>query len=155
MAVTKFQREIWSKKIQDELELKTKLVDNCTREYEGDCELAKSVRILGVGEPTIGAYDGSDITIEAMSDKDQVLNIDQANYFAFEVKDIDKKVSDHIIDKIKKKISNCLNNKKPLNLHWLYLLLENVSSEILEPNIHSFYNFFNSLINNLNLSGKI
>ena len=90
MAVTKFQREIWSKKIQDELELKTKLVDNCTREYEGDCELAKSVRILGVGEPTIGAYDGSDITIEAMSDKDQVLNIDQANYFAFEVKDIDK-----------------------------------------------------------------
>lgn len=90
MAVTKFQREIWSKKIQDDLELKTKLVDNCTREYEGDCELAKSVRILGVGEPTIGTYTGSDITIEAMSDKDQVLNIDQANYFAFEVKDIDK-----------------------------------------------------------------
>ena len=90
MAVTKFQREIWSKKIQDDLELKTKLVDNCTREYEGDCEYAKAVRILGVGEPTIGAYTGSDITIEAMSDKDQVLNIDQANYFAFEVKDIDK-----------------------------------------------------------------
>ena len=90
MAVTKFQREIWSKKIQDDLELKTKLVDNCTREYEGDCEYAKSVRILGVGEPTIGAYTGADITIEAMSDKDQKLDIDQANYFAFEVKDIDK-----------------------------------------------------------------
>ncbi len=90
MAVTKFQREIWSKKIQDNLELKTKLVENCTREYEGDCEYAKTVRILGVGEPSIGEYTGADITIETMSDKSQNLNIDQANYFAFEVKDVDK-----------------------------------------------------------------
>lgn len=90
MAVTKFQQVIWSKKIQDDLELKCKLVDNCTREYEGDCEHAKSVRILAVGNPTIGQYTGADITIEEMSDKDQLLNIDQANYFAFEVKDVDK-----------------------------------------------------------------
>ena len=90
MAVTKFQQVIWSKKIQDDLELKCKLVDNCTREYEGDCEYAKSVRILGVGNPTIGVYTGEDITIEEMSDKDQLLNIDQQNYFAFEVKDVDK-----------------------------------------------------------------
>lgn len=90
MAVTKFQQTIWSKKIQDDLELKTKLVANCTRAYEGDCKYANTVRILGVGEPTIGAYTGADITIEEMSDKDQLLLIDQANYFAFEVKDIDK-----------------------------------------------------------------
>lgn len=90
MAVTKFQREIWSKKIQDDLELKTKLVENCTREYEGECEHAKTVRILGVGEPSVGAYTGEDITIETMTDKSQSLNIDQANYFAFEVKDVDK-----------------------------------------------------------------
>lgn len=90
MAVTKFQQTIWSKKIQDDLELKCKLVDNCTREYEGDCEYAKTVTILGVGNPTIGVYTGEDITIEAMSDKDQQLTIDQANYFAFEVADVDK-----------------------------------------------------------------
>ena len=90
MAVTKFQQTIWSKKIQDDLELKTKLVANCTRAYEGDCKYANTVRILGVGEPTIGQYTGADITIEEMSDKDQLLLIDQANYFAFEVKDIDK-----------------------------------------------------------------
>ena len=90
MGVKKFQQVIWSKKIQDDLELNCKLVDNCTREYEGDCEHAKSVRILGVGNPTIGQYTGADITIEEMSDKDQLLNIDQANYFAFEVKDVDK-----------------------------------------------------------------
>ena len=90
MAVTKFQQTIWSKKIQDDLELKTKLVQNCTRAYEGDCKYANTVRILGVGEPTIGTYTGADITIEEMSDKDQLLLIDQSNYFAFEVKDIDK-----------------------------------------------------------------
>lgn len=91
MAVTNFIQSIWSKKIQDDLELKTKLVENCLRDYEGDCKHAQSVKILGVGEPTIGAYDGSkDITIEEMSDKGQMLTIDQANYFAFYVDDVNQ-----------------------------------------------------------------
>lgn len=91
MAVTNFIQTIWSKKIQDDLELKCKLVDNCLRDYEGDCKYAQSVKILGVGEPTIGSYDSTkDIDIEEMSDKGQVLTIDQANYFAFYVDDIDK-----------------------------------------------------------------
>lgn len=91
MAVQNFIQQIWSKKIQDDLELKCKLVDNCLRDYEGDCKYAQSVKILGVGEPTIGAYDGTkDITIEDMSDKGQILTIDQANYFAFYVDDIDQ-----------------------------------------------------------------
>ena len=91
MAVTNFIQSIWSKKIQDDLELKCKLVDNCLRDYEGDCKHAQSVKILGVGEPTIGAYDSSkDINIEEMSDKGQILTIDQANYFAFYVDDVDQ-----------------------------------------------------------------
>lgn len=91
MAVTNFIQSIWSKKIQDDLELKTKLVDNCLRDYEGDCKYAQSVKILGVGEPTIGAYDSTqDINIEEMSDKGQILTIDQANYFAFYVDDVNQ-----------------------------------------------------------------
>lgn len=91
MAVTNFIQSIWSKKIQDDLELKVKLVDNCLRDYEGDCKYAQSVKILGVGEPTIGDYDGSqDISIEEMTDKGQILTIDQAKYFAFYVDDIDQ-----------------------------------------------------------------
>jgi hypothetical protein len=91
MAVTNFIQTIWSKKIQDDLELKTKLVQNCLRDYEGDAKYAGSVKILGVGEPTIGAYDGTeDIDIEEMTDRGQTLNIDQANYFAFYVDDINK-----------------------------------------------------------------
>jgi hypothetical protein len=91
MAVTHFIQTIWSKKIQDDLELKCKLVDNCLRSYEGDCKYAQTVKILGVGEPTIKKYDRTQgITPEAMSDKGQELVIDQANAFAFLVDDIDK-----------------------------------------------------------------
>ena len=91
MAVTNFIQSIWSKKIQDDLELKCKLVDNCLRDYEGDVKHAQSVKILGVGEPTIGAYDSSkDINIEEMSDRGQMLTIDQANYFAFYVDDVNQ-----------------------------------------------------------------
>lgn len=90
MAVTHFIQTIWSKKILDALEVECKLVDNCLREYEGDCKHAQSVKILGVGEPTIGDYTGADIDIEAMSDESQMLTIDQAKYFAFYVDDVDK-----------------------------------------------------------------
>jgi hypothetical protein len=90
MAVTNFIQTIWSKKIQDDLELKTKLVQNCLRAYEGDCKYAQSVKILGVGEPTIGKYTGAAISIEEMSDRGQLLTIDQANFFAFYVDDINE-----------------------------------------------------------------
>ena len=90
MAVKNFIQTIWSKHIQDDLELACKLVDNCLREYEGDCKYARTVKILGVGEPTIGTYDGNDINIEEMSDKGQLLTIDQQRYFAFYVDDVDQ-----------------------------------------------------------------
>ena len=90
MAVTNFIQTIWSKKIQDDLELKCKLVDNCLRSYEGDVKHASTVKILGVGEPTIAPYTGADITIEEMSDRGQDLVIDQANYFAFYVDDVNQ-----------------------------------------------------------------
>ena len=91
MAVTNFIQTIWSKKIQDDLELKCKLVDNCLRTYEGDIEHARSVKILGVGEPTISAYNGSTpLNYEQMSDKGQTLDIDQQYSFSFLVDDVNQ-----------------------------------------------------------------
>lgn len=90
MSVQHFIQTIWSKKIQDDLEEKCKLVADCTREYEGDCQYAQTVKILAVGEPTIGNYIGQDISIEEMTDSSQDLVIDVQKYFAFEVKDVDK-----------------------------------------------------------------
>jgi hypothetical protein len=91
MAITHFIQTIWSKKIQDDLELKCKLVDNCLRDYEGDCKYARTVKILGVGEPTITAYDGTTpLNYEKMSDRGQDLVIDQQYAFSFLVDDIDQ-----------------------------------------------------------------
>lgn len=91
MAYKNFMQQIWSKDIQDGLEIECKLVQNCNRNYEGDVKQAASVRILGVGEPTIREYDGNkDIEIENMKDEGQTLYIDQANYFAFYVPDVDE-----------------------------------------------------------------
>lgn len=91
MAVTHFIQTIWSRDILRNLELKCKLVDNCLRSYEGDCEYASTVKILGVGEPTIADYDKTaGITPEAMSDEGQELLIDKAKAFAFFVDDIDQ-----------------------------------------------------------------
>ena len=91
MAVTNFIQTIWSKKIQDDLELKCKLVDNCLRTYEGDIEHARSVKILGVGEPTISAYNGATpLNYEQMSDKGQTLTIDQQYSFSFLVDDVNQ-----------------------------------------------------------------
>ena len=91
MAVTNFIQTIWSKKIQDDLELKCKLVHNCLREYEGDCKYARTVKILGVGEPTITAYNGTTpLVYEAMTDRGQELTIDQQYSFSFLVDDVNQ-----------------------------------------------------------------
>ena len=79
-------------------------------------------------------------------------NISSLNYIQYNRQDINTNITDNIISRIKNKLSDCLKNKKPLNFRWLNILLENISFEILEPVIHYFYYFFNSLIMNLNIS---
>ena len=91
MAVTNFIQTIWSKSILDDLETKCKLVDNCLRRYEGDVDHARTVKILGVGEPTVSVYDGkTPLNYEDMTDKGQELTIDQQRAFHFLVDDIDQ-----------------------------------------------------------------
>ena len=90
MSYNHFIQTVWSTKIQSDLEEKCKLVKDCARDYEGDCEYAQTVKILAVGDPTIGNYTGEDITIEKMKSSSQDLVIDVQKYFAFEVPDVDK-----------------------------------------------------------------
>ena len=91
MAVTNFIQTIWSKSILDDLETKCKLVDNCLRRYEGDVDHARTVKILGVGEPTVSVYDGkTPLNYEDMADKGQELTIDQQRAFHFLVDDVDQ-----------------------------------------------------------------
>ena len=91
MAVTNFIQTIWSKSILDDLEKKCKLVDNCLTRYEGDVDHARTVKILGVGEPTVSVYDGkTPLEYEDMTDVGQELTIDQQRAFHFLVDDVDQ-----------------------------------------------------------------
>ena len=116
MSVQYFQREIWSKKIQDSLELEGRLVRHTNRAYEGDAEYAKTVRILGVGDPKVDSYNGT-VTYESMDDKKQNLDIDIQEYFAFVVDDVDKAQSmPGLPEKYQEKAVKRLNQRRELNV---------------------------------------
>lgn len=116
MSVNSFLREVWSKKIQDEIEMKQKLVNNCTSAYEGDAEYAKTVRILGVGDPVISGYQGK-VDYEDLGDSHQLLTIGFAEYFSFAVKDIDKAQSmPGLPEKFQQKAVRKLAERREINV---------------------------------------
>jgi hypothetical protein len=80
MAYENFKPTIWSKYIQHELEKKAVLLDHCWRQFQGEVQHAKSVKILGVGKPSIGNYTGASIgTPETIADSSVIMPIDQAS----------------------------------------------------------------------------
>lgn len=116
MAVTNFIQQIWSRKIQKSLEMKTKLVDYCNREYEGDCKFAGSVKILGVGDPRITGYHGN-VDYEDMDDLGQILPIDFREYFAFKVDDVNKAQSvPGLPERWQEKSSSRLAQRRDINI---------------------------------------
>lgn len=91
MAITNFQRTVWSKKIKEALETITSLRNHCDFEYDPETKNAKEVKILNVTRPTIRTYvPGTAITREAGTDGSILLQINQFKYFNFEVDDVDK-----------------------------------------------------------------
>lgn len=116
MAVNYFLQEKWCEEIQRELELESRLVDHCTRRYEGDAEYANKVRILKAGDPTVDAYNGH-VTYEDMNDDAQWLDIDIAEKFSFKVKDYDKAQSMPGLDtEYRRKAVKALADRRELNI---------------------------------------
>nr|DAQ49137.1 MAG TPA: Major capsid protein [Caudoviricetes sp.] len=96
MAYENFIPSVWNEGIQRNLERQCVFVEDCNREYEGDVkQKGDSVRILGVGRPTIKSIarenTSNDIDgPEEVEDTSVVLPIDQIRYFNYMVGDIDK-----------------------------------------------------------------
>ncbi len=96
MAYDTFKPTIWSHYIQRELEKKCKLVADCWKQFEGEAKHGGTVKVLGVGSPTIGDYKGNMNPAVPMGDPETIagtstdLLIDQAKYFNFMVDDVDK-----------------------------------------------------------------
>lgn len=95
MAITNFVPEIWSaallKALRDNLTYAQAGVIN--RNYEGDIAKAgDTVHITNFVDPAVRAYtkDGT-ITWDLLTDATQALIVNQSDYFAFKVDDIDKR----------------------------------------------------------------
>lgn len=86
-----FKPTFWSKYIQTELAKDLVVANWCDYRFEGEIKYGERVKIVGAVRPTINTYvPGTDITIESLADNAQYLDIDYADYFAFEVDDVDK-----------------------------------------------------------------
>ena len=86
-----FKPTFWSKYIQTELAKDLVVANWCDYKFEGEIKNGERVKIVGAVRPTINTYvPGTDITIESLADNAQYLDIDYADYFAFEVDDVDK-----------------------------------------------------------------
>lgn len=95
MAITKFVPEIWSaallKALRDQLTYAQAGVIN--RNYEGEIARAgDTVHITSFADPAVRDYTkNGTITWDLLTDTQQTLVVDQADYFAFKVDDIDKR----------------------------------------------------------------
>lgn len=96
MSYENFKRKIWAKAIDRELERAFVFADGTNQQYSGEIKgLGDTVRILGVGKPTVTEHDliNGDITLsspEKVSDTSVSLVVDKAAYFNYAVGDIDK-----------------------------------------------------------------
>ena len=93
MAITNFIPTVWSEHLYRALDKKYVAVKNCNRDFEGEIKgKGSSVKICGVGNITITDYTkNTDLSApETLSDSAEILTIDRAKCFNFQIDDIDR-----------------------------------------------------------------
>ena len=118
MAYQNFIPTVWNEGIERELERICVFAEDCNRKYEGSVkEKGESVKILGVGKPTIKslakANKNNDIDApEEIEDTSVIMYIDQIRYFNYMVGDIDKaQAVGGIMDALEQETSEGLANE--------------------------------------------
>lgn len=95
MSYNNFIPKIWSKAINRELERAMVFAEDCNRQYEGDVkQMGDTVKILGVGKPTIRKQVGGSIILddaETVEDTSVEMVINRIAYFNYLVDDIDRR----------------------------------------------------------------
>lgn len=86
-----FKPTFWSKYCQTELAKDLIVANWCDYKFEDEFHYGDRIEIPGAVRPSVGKYvPGTDIDIEKLGDNVQYMDIDYADYFAFEVDDVDK-----------------------------------------------------------------
>lgn len=118
MAYANFIPTVWNAGIDRELERLCVFVEDCNTKYEGKVkEKGESVKILGVGKPTIKslakANRNNDIDApETIEDTSVIMYINQIRYFNYMVGDIDKAQAEGgIMDALEAETSEGLANE--------------------------------------------
>lgn len=121
MAYKNFVPTVWAEAIEHELERAHVFVADTNRQYEGNVQKAgDTVRILGVGKPTITTVKTTDGDVvlsgaEAVGDSSTSLLINYVSYFNYLVDDIDKRQAvGNIMDALSKESSEALANEQDL-----------------------------------------
>ena len=120
MSYANFKQKIWAKAIDRELERAFVFADGTNQQYSGEIKgLGDTVRILGVGKPTVTEHDliNGDITLSApekVSDTSVSLVVDKAAYFNYAVGDIDAaqgagKVMAVLNEEASEEVANCID----------------------------------------------
>ena len=95
MSYKNFVATLWAEAINRELERKLVFAEDCNREYEGTVsKMGDTVKILGVGKPTITEQTGGEIILqepEKVADTSVSMIINHVAYFNYLVDDIDKR----------------------------------------------------------------
>lgn len=96
MSYANFIPTMWNEQIDRDLERLCVFVEDCNRKYDGKVSSkGESVRILGVGKPTIKSVAKADRnndidSAEEIEDTSIIMQINQIRYFNYKVGDIDK-----------------------------------------------------------------
>lgn len=95
MAYQNFIPTVWNEAINRDLEKNLVFAEDCNRQFEGDVKkMGDTVRILGVGKPTITTTSNKEIVLpkpETVDDSSVTMSITQISYFNYKVDDIDKR----------------------------------------------------------------
>ena len=79
MAITNFQRIVWSKQIEKSLKKITSLRSHCSLKHDPETINTKEIKILNVVAPEVRTYvPGTPITRDKAADGSLTLKIDQA-----------------------------------------------------------------------------
>lgn len=94
MSYKNYVPRVWHKAIEHELEKALVFATDCNTKYEGDVKnLGDTVKILGVGKPTVTTQVGGEIKLtgaEKVESTSVSMPIEHVSYFNYEVGDIDK-----------------------------------------------------------------
>lgn len=136
MAYKNFVPTIWAEAIERELERAHVFVADTNRQYEGNVKKAgDTVRILGVGKPTITTMKTTDGDLslsaaETVGDSSVSLPINIVSYYNYLVDDIDKRQAvGGIMDALSKESSEALANEEDLAVSALSLAPEAVKKD--------------------------